>query len=121
KQGEYKMSQVSALLKRPAIARPENEVFDEDGGGYRMWRRGQITQPQWIDRQSGCDFITIRAESNLADLEKYLSASDKSLRSEYYNLYSTGHDKNGNRMVFLYDQDENGDNKKVAIICILAR
>lgn len=109
------------LPKRPPIARAEDEVFDESSGGYKMWKKGQITRPIWLDRQNGSDFITIKSAANMVDLEKYLSADDERLCVQFYNLYSTGHDKAGNRIIFLYDQDETGDNKKVAIICIVAR
>jgi len=114
------MSKLTLASKPVQLALSENEIFDQ-GVGYKMWKKGQVTRPSWLDRQNGSDFITIKTERNLADLDKYLSAVDDRLAVQFNNVFSTGHDKNENRMVFLYDQDETGDNKKIAIICILAR
>ena len=107
---------------RPAIARTESDLFDEENPKrYSMWKKGQITNPKWLQRENGSDFITIKSEGDLADFEKYLAKADERLACEYYNTFSTGHDKAGNRIVGLYDQDETGDNRKIAFVCIIQK
>lgn len=108
---------------KPApIARSEAELFDEDRPrNFTMWKKGQITNPKWLQRDNGSDFITIKTEGDLVDFEKYVARFDERLACQYYNVFSTGHDKATppNRIVGLYDQDETGDNKKIAFVCII--
>lgn len=110
--------------RRPSIARSEAELFDEERPrNFTMWKKGQIANPRWLQRDNGSDFITIKNEQDLNDLEKYLARVDDRLAAEYYNTFSTGHDKATppNRIIGLYDQDETGDNKKTAFICIVQK
>lgn len=116
------MTKLTLAKKPPLISRSEDEIFNETSGQkFTMWKKGQITNPKWLQRENGSDFITIKSEGDLHDFHQYLSQSDERLCVEYYNTYSTGHDKAGNRMVGLYDTDEHGDNKKIAIVCIIQK
>lgn len=100
--------------KAVTIARDEKEIFEP--GKFRMWKKGEISNPSWLKRDSGSDFITVKSAADVQNVAKYLSGEDQRLACEYYNCYSTQHDKSGNRMIVLYDQNEAGDNKKIAII-----
>lgn len=99
-----------------AVYRSHDEVFTD--GKFHLWKKGQITNPKWLDRQTGHDFINIKTAGDLADLTKYLAADDERLAAEYYNTFSTGLDKAKNLMICLYDQGETGDQTKRAIIIV---
>lgn len=102
-----------------SIARSEAELFETDNmKRFHMRKKGQISNPKWLQRDNGSDFVTIKNQQDLKDFEQYLAHADERLFCAYYNVFSTGHDKNGNRIIGLYDQDESGDNKKIAMVCI---
>lgn len=103
----------------PQILRSESELFSNDGQ-KRTWKKGQISNPRWLNRENGFDFITIKTAMDVQDAAKYLSGEDDRLACEYYNTFTTGHDKTSNRMICLFDQSEAGDMKKIAVIVINA-
>ena len=87
-------------------------------GRYRSWKTGEVTNPRWLKRQNGFDFITITTDRDLADFEKYLARDDVRLAVEFFNVFSTGTDRNGNPMLVLSDMDDTGDMQKRAIVVI---
>lgn len=106
-------------LKKTDIHRTEAEMFDDPTKRFNMWRKGQVSNPRWLNRENGHDFVTIKAANDLKDLEQYLAQADERLKAEYYNAFSTGRDAQRNKMVGLYDIDNKGDSKKTCIIVVL--
>ena len=105
-------------LKKITIAHDLTEVFP--ASGYRKWKKGEITNPTWL-KQNGTegDYISLRNAKELEQFFAYISGQHPAQNVGYYNTFSTGLDKKGNRMVGLYDQDESMTQKKVAVIIVL--
>lgn len=112
------MTTTLKLNQKSSIARTEHEVF---GSGPKSWKRGQITNPSWLKRENGYDFVTIKSAKELEDFARYIKQEDDRLSVQYYNTYTTLTDKNENPMIVLNDIDENGDTKKIAMIVVLER
>lgn len=96
------------------IAHEYDDIFQN--GRFRMWKKGEISNPKWLKRDNGYDFLTMGTVRDVECLERYLSRVDERLCAQPYNAYSTGFDSKGNEMVGLYDTDEHADARKVALI-----
>lgn len=101
------------------VARTDKEIFDNPEKKFTTWKKGQIMNPRWLKRDISGDFITIKNEQDMKDMEQYLSGADERLACEYYNAFFCGRDSGGHRMIGLNDIDSAGDQKKIAIIIII--
>lgn len=107
-------------IKNPAIKATVGQdaatLFPQ--GRYQMWKKGEISNPTWLKKNNGHDFICLKSPKDVDAFKLYLSGRDQRQCIEYYNCFSTGRDREGRHMVVLYDQDENGDQNKRAIVVI---
>lgn len=104
-------------IPNPVLSRTHGEIFQRER--TMTWKKGQITNPKWLQRHNGYDFVSLNDKKDLADLERFLSGADDRLHTEYYNTFTTGMDKADNPMIVLYDQAEDGDmQKRVIIVCV---
>lgn len=107
------MTQNTLSLVKPI--HPAEELFDT-GGRYRTWKKGDVTSPKWLKRETSFDFITLKTERDVLDFEKYLAGADERLSVQFYNTFTTGTDKAGSPMIVLNDMDDQGDTVKRAIV-----
>lgn len=103
------------MTKPLFVARSIDEMF---GPKAIIWKKGAVQNPIWLKRENGYDFINIKLDKELLELEKYLAGGDERLAVRPYNLFSTGHDKAQNRKVCLLREvdADNGDIDRVAVI-----
>lgn len=103
-------------VKPAPIARSVEDLFIT--GRYQTWKKGETTNPRWLRKENGFDFIALTTEKDMLDFEKYLACDDPRLHVEHYNTYTTGRDKNSHPMIVLNEMDVTGDTTKRAIIVI---
>lgn len=109
-----KLTNTKTTVTPPLIAHNTDDLFQQ--GRFKIWKKGQISNPGWLKREVGYDFITIDTAKTLEHLAQYLAGADPRLAVADYNTFSTGIDRADNEMICLYDSNEDGDQRKVAII-----
>lgn len=103
-------------LKLVKVMRSEAELFVS--GQPRQWKKGEISNPSWLKRENGHDFITINTLKELESFAVYMSREDERLSCAYYNTFTTMYDRAANHMIVCADLDENGDSKKVVVVVV---
>jgi hypothetical protein len=101
----------------PIVAKDREELFPQSG--FRMWKKGEVANPTWLQRENGHDFCIIKTEKNLQDFIRYLGGDDQRLAVRPYNCFSTALDRNGKDMLMLIDMDENATQSRVCIALVL--
>lgn len=110
------VTKINKPSQKATIEHDAEAIFTE--GRYNMWKKGELSNPTWLKKNNGHDFICLKSAKDVDAFRLYLSGQDQRQCCEYYNCFSTGKDREGKPMIVLYDQDENGDQIKRAIIII---